>query len=107
MGALRFEVQGIVAGVPRLVVEHVTRVDDALAPDWPTGNGSYRVLIKGSPAMRVEYEFWDERGDHAVGGVVLTATRIVNAIPAVCSAPPGLLSALDLPLVTGRGLMAR
>ena len=54
--------------------------------------------------MRCELEFEDEHGDHAVGGVLLTATRIVNAIPAVCAAPPGLLSALDLPLVTGRGL---
>jgi len=36
--------------------------------------------------------------------VILSATRIVNAIPAVCQAQPGLLSALDLPLVTGRGL---
>jgi 4-hydroxy-tetrahydrodipicolinate reductase len=107
MGALRFEVQGIVKGVPRLVVEHVTRIDDDLAPEWPTGNGSYRVMIKGNPGMKLEYEFWDERGDHAVGGVVLTATRIVNAIPAVCAAEPGLLSVLDLPLITGRGLMAR
>jgi 4-hydroxy-tetrahydrodipicolinate reductase len=54
--------------------------------------------------MRVEYEFEDEHGDHAVGGVVLTATRIVNAIPAVCAASPGLLSALDLPMITGKGL---
>ena len=107
MGALRFEVQGLVKGVPRLVVEHVTRIDDDLAPEWPTGNGSYRVMIKGNPGMKLEYEFWDERGDHAVGGVVLTATRIVNTIPAVCAAPPGLLSVLDLPLITGRGLMAR
>jgi hypothetical protein len=106
MGALRFEVHGVVKGVPRLVVEHVTRIDDDLAPEWPTGNGSYRVLVKGTPAMKLEYEFWDERGDHAVGGVVLTATRIVNAIPAVCAARPGLLSVLDLPLITGRGLMA-
>ncbi|HXJ32679.1 MAG TPA: diacylglycerol kinase [Candidatus Eisenbacteria bacterium] len=105
MGALRFEVQGIVGGKPVIVVEHVTRVDDGLAPDWPQGEGSYRVLVKGVPSMRCEYEFWDEKGDHAVGGVVLTATRIVNAIPAVCDAPPGLLSALDLPLVTGRGLL--
>ena len=43
----------------------------------------------------------------ALGGVVLTATRIVNAIPAVCAAAPGQLSALDLPMITGRGLMAR
>jgi 4-hydroxy-tetrahydrodipicolinate reductase len=54
--------------------------------------------------MHVEYEFEDEHGDHAVGGVVLTATRIVNAIPAVCGAPSGLLSALDLPMITGKGL---
>ena len=103
--ALRFEVQGIVGGKPVLVVEHVTRLDDDLAPEWEHGNGSYRVLVKGVPGMRCEYEFWDEHGDHAVGGVLLTATRLVNAIPAVCEAPPGLLSALDLPLVTGRGLL--
>jgi 4-hydroxy-tetrahydrodipicolinate reductase len=30
---------------------------------------------------------------------------MVNAIPAACEAPPGLLSALGLPLVTGRGLV--
>jgi 4-hydroxy-tetrahydrodipicolinate reductase len=107
MAALRFEVQGIVDGRPVLVVEHVTRMDDDLAPDWPRGNGSYRVLVKGVPGMKCEYEFWDEHGDHAVGGVVLTATRLVNAIPAVCAAPPGLLSALDLPLVTGKGLLER
>jgi len=101
--ALRFEVRGIVGGKPVLVVEHVTRMDDDLAPAWPKGNGSYRVLVKGVLACAGEYEFWDEHGDHAVGGVILTATRLVNAIPAVCDAPPGLLSALDLPLITGRG----
>jgi 4-hydroxy-tetrahydrodipicolinate reductase len=104
--ALRFEVQGIVAGRPALVVEHVTRLDDALAPEWPQSRGSYRVVIRGTPTMRCELEFEDERGDHAVGGVQLTATRLVNAIPAVCRAQPGLLSALDLPLITGRGLRA-
>jgi len=107
MAALRFEVQGIVGGRPAIVVEHVTRLDDALAPDWPQGKGSYRVVIKGVPSMQCEFEFADERGDHAVGGVLLTATRLVNAIPAVCRAPAGVLSALDLPLVTGRGLGPR
>jgi hypothetical protein len=104
MAALRFEVRGIAAGRAAIVIEHVTRLDDDLAPEWPTGNGSYRVIVTGFPRIRCELEFEDERGDHAVGGVILTATRIVNAIPAVCSAPAGLLSALDLPLVTGRGL---
>jgi 4-hydroxy-tetrahydrodipicolinate reductase len=106
MAALRFEVQGIVAGRPALVVEHVTRLRDDLAPDWPGGAEGYRVLIRGVPRIACTLEMADEHGDAAVGGVVLTATRLVNAIPAVCAAAPGLLSALDLPLVTGRGRMA-
>jgi hypothetical protein len=104
--ALRFEVQGIVKGEPRLVVEHVTRMHDDLAPDWPRSEGGYHVIIEGVPRMVVKLDMEDEHGDHAVGGVVLTATRIVNAIPAVVAAEPRPLTALDLPLVTGRGLLA-
>jgi 2,4-diaminopentanoate dehydrogenase len=29
---------------------------------------------------------------------------VVNAIPAVVAAPPGIVTTLDLPVVTGRGL---
>jgi hypothetical protein len=104
LAALRFEVRGMVAGHAPIVVEHVTRLDDDLAPEWPRGNGSYRVVVTGVPAMRCEVEFEDAHGDHTVGAVLATATRIVNAIPAVCRAAPGLLSVLDLPLITGRGL---
>ncbi len=105
MAALRFEVQGIVGGRAVLVVEHVTRMCDDIAPDWPQSEGGYKVIIKGVPSIEVSLDMADEHGDHAVGGVVLTATRIVNAIPAVCEAKPGLLSALDLPLITGKGLL--
>jgi len=107
MGAVRFEVTGFVHGRPALVVEHVTRIDDALAPEWPQGKGGYRVIIEGVPRLECTLDMEDEHGDHAVGGVVLTATRIVNAIPAVCDAPAGPLSALDLPLITGKGLERR
>ncbi len=104
--ALRFEVQGIVGGKPRLVVEHVTRMHDDLAPDWPRSEGGYEVVIEGVPRMVCRLEMADEHGDHAVGGLVLTATRLVNAIPAVVAAPARPLTPLDLPLVTGRGLLA-
>jgi 4-hydroxy-tetrahydrodipicolinate reductase len=80
---------------------------DDLAPGWPRSEGGYEVVIEGVPRMVCRLDMQDERGDHAVGGLVLTATRLVNAIPAVCAAPPGPLTALDLPLVTGRGLLAR
>jgi 4-hydroxy-tetrahydrodipicolinate reductase len=107
MAGLRFEVQGIVGGEPRIVVEHVTRMHDSAAPDWPKpgGHGSYRVLLDGDPRIKVELEFEGEDGDHNTGGLLMTAMRVLNAVPAVCDAPPGLLSPLDLPLITGAGLM--
>jgi 4-hydroxy-tetrahydrodipicolinate reductase len=105
--ALRFEVCGVVGGEERLVVEHVTRMHDDLAPEWPRSAGGYHVIVEGVPRMVCTLDMADEHGDHAVGGVVLTATRLVNAIPAVIAAPPRPLTALDLPLVTGRGRLAR
>lgn len=105
--ALRFEVQGIVGGKPRIVVEHVTRLDDALCPDWPqpAGHSGYRVIVTGNPNYTCDVQMMGDDGDHNTAGLVGTAGRIVNAIPAVCDAEPGILSALDLPLIPGRGVM--
>jgi 4-hydroxy-tetrahydrodipicolinate reductase len=105
--AMRFEIQGIVGGEEKIVVEHVTRLADDLAPDWPrpVGHSGYRVIVTGNPTYTVDVQMMGDDGDHNTGGLVGTAARIVNAIPAVCEAPPGLLSTLDLPLVTGRGLL--
>jgi hypothetical protein len=104
---MRFEVRGIVGGEPRVILEHVTRINEEVAPDWPRlpGQGGYRVDIEGNPALHCQFHFEGEDGDHNTGGLTATAMRCLNAIPAVCDADPGLLSVLDLPLVTGRGLM--
>jgi 4-hydroxy-tetrahydrodipicolinate reductase len=104
---MRFEVQGMVGGEPRVVLEHVTRINDEVAPEWPNlpGQGGYRVDIQGNPSLHCQFHFEGEDGDHNTGGLTATAMRCLNAIPAVCEAEPGLLSVLDLPLVTGRGLL--
>lgn len=106
LGAFRFELQGIVAGVPRLVVEHVTRISDEVAPDWPRaeGSGAHGVRITGSPHVELRIEAEEKEGDRASGGNATAAARIVNAIPAVCKAPPGLLDALSVPLPIGRSV---
>ena len=107
VAGLRFEIQGVVGGEPKLIIEHVTRMHDDVAPDWPqpAGKGCYRLIIKGNPNIQLDLQMEGEDGDHNTGGLWVTAMRVLNAIPAVCAAPPGLLSALDIPLVTGRGLM--
>ena len=99
--------QGIVGGEPRIILEHVTRLADDFAPDWPqpVGHSGYRVIVSGSPTYTLDLQMMGEDGDHNTAGLVGTAARLVNAIPAVCAAKPGLLSALDLPLTPGRGLM--
>jgi 4-hydroxy-tetrahydrodipicolinate reductase len=105
--ALRFELRGMRAGRPVVVLEHVTRLRDDLAPDWPqpAGHGCYRVEVTGEPNYTLDLRLLGTNGDHNTAGLKATAMRLVNAVPAVVGAAPGLLTALDLPLVTGRGLV--
>ena len=104
VAALRFEVSGMVGGQPVITVEHVTRLRDDLAPHWPhgVGPGTYRVTIEGMPSMRCDLQIGFASADHNIDGCVASAMRVVNAIPAVCAAAPGLKTWLDLPMYGGR-----
>ncbi|WP_296607370.1 diacylglycerol kinase [Nocardioides sp.] len=109
MGAVRFQVIGKVDGVPRVVLDHITRTAPDQVPEWPTplqGDGCYRVVVSGEPFMQLDFTHHGEHGDHNVSGMIVTAQRIVNAVPAVVASPGGLVTALDLPLVTGKGLVS-
>jgi hypothetical protein len=104
VAAMRFEIRGMVDGRPAIVVEHVTRLRDDLRPDWPQPaqpGGSYRVEITGEPSYHVDICPTSSKGDHNHAAIVAAAGRIVNAIPAVVAAEPGIRTTLDLPLVTG------
>jgi len=105
---VRFSVTGTVDGVPRVVLEHVTRTHPDQRPDWPkpsSGDGCYRVEVTGEPMMTVDFSHHGEHGDHNVSGMIVTAMRLVNSVEAVVAAKPGLVTSLDLPLITGRGLV--
>lgn len=109
MGAVRFQVIGRVDGVDRVVLEHVTRTAQDQVPEWPTppeGGGCYRVEIAGEPNMRVDFTHSGENGDHNDSGMITTAMRLVNSVSSVVAADPGIVTALDLFHVTGRGLVA-
>ena len=107
VAALHFEVRAMQGDRAIVVLEHVTRLHDDLAPEWPqpAGVGCYRVTVRGEPNYTLDLQLVGTDGDHNTAGLKATAMRLVNAVPAVVAAPPGLLSALDLPLVTGRGLV--
>lgn len=109
-GALRFEVQGIVDGEPVIVVEHVTRIHPSCATDWPMppdgGDGAHRVVIEGRPSIEVTIEALDE-GGRAGGGNATAAGRLVNAIPWLRAADPGVYDALDVPLLAADNRLGR
>src|SRR6201997_4481249 len=111
-GALRMKAIGVVDGRGAIGIEHGARLAPGGAPDWPTGFGdlSYRVLITGDPdidcTMAATLRDPQKAGVGGMisgaGAMVATAMRVVNAVPYVVAAQPGLLSSVDLPLTIPR-----
>ncbi len=110
VAAVRFEIKGMVGDHAAIVVEHVTRLREDLRPDWAQPaqpGGSYRVEITGEPSYVVDICPTSKKGDHNYAAIAAGAGRIVNAIPAVIAAPPGIRTTLDLPLVSEVELFAK
>jgi len=107
VAGLHFELRGMWNGRAVIVLEHVTRLHDDIAPHWPkpAGQGCYRVRVTGEPNYTLDLQLLGTDGDHNTAGLKATAMRLVNAVPAVVAGAPGLLTALDLPLITGAGLV--
>jgi hypothetical protein len=56
------------------------------------------VVVEGDPGIEINTHLGRGGVDHNVAGVVATAAKAVNAIPAVCGHAPGLVSLRDLPV---------
>jgi len=100
VAAVRFAVEGVRGGEVIITMEHVNRLTDAAAPNWPyppDGHpGVHRVRVEGSPGIEINTHVGVSGIDHNQGGVIATAARAVNVIHAVCQAPSGILAAHDL-----------
>ncbi|MEX0580210.1 MAG: dihydrodipicolinate reductase [Mycobacterium sp.] len=109
VAAVRFAVDGMRNGEPVITVDHVNRLTAAAAPHWPyppEGRpGVHRVVVRGDPGIEINTHLGLAGIDHNQAGVISTAARAVNAIEAVCAAPPGLLDAQDLPAAYARSVM--
>ncbi|GGS92551.1 diacylglycerol kinase [Planobispora rosea] len=92
--ASRWTFSGLVRGRPFMTVECVYKADATRVRRW-TAPGS-AIHIEGVPEIMVSLE----EISHGLSGA---AAHAVNAIAAVCAAPPGIRTLLDLPLATGRG----
>jgi 4-hydroxy-tetrahydrodipicolinate reductase len=107
VAALRFEVQGIVGGKEVVTLEHVTRLHPDLAPDWPqpvARDGCYRIIISGWPSYELNLHSTSPDGNNYLGMEAATGLWLVNNIPNVCQAAPGIIDPYNFGLEKRPGL---
>ena len=99
---------GLVDGEVRLTLRQRWVIGDRTDPVWPVEFG-YVVEVAGDPNLRVKLDLWPDGDLAAMGvdefrdiGMRITAVPVVNAIPAVCAAPPGIRTYAELPVITSR-----
>jgi 2,4-diaminopentanoate dehydrogenase len=102
--------EGVVGGRPVLELRQVWVMGPDLVPAWPVEH-AYVIDVDGEPRIRTRFEIWPHQEDlssltatdlHGLG-MVITGLPVVNAIPAVCAAAPGICTYGDLPVITSRG----
>jgi 2,4-diaminopentanoate dehydrogenase len=113
-GALRTQAIAVIDGREAITIEHVNRLAPDLGLEWAEEmtRPVYRIRIEGEPdiacdmtASLREPKASGSPMESGAGAMVSTAMRVVNAIPYVVGAKPGLLSALDLPLTLPRHVL--
>jgi hypothetical protein len=99
IASVRMRFDAIVDGQPRLQFSSIWSTPYEPIEDWQpdiapgsTARRLTRITVEGDPPVQVDFAL----NGGELPGSAATAARVVNAIPAVCAARPGLLSALDL-----------
>ena len=100
--AVRFRTSGIINGREAIEIEHVNRMAQDVAMDWPWTDrvGQISINIEGDPNLQVDMNVGNPATPEELSydGYILTGMRLVNAIPEVVKAKPGVLTVHDIPL---------
>jgi hypothetical protein len=110
-GAVWSRCIGVKDGKEVITIEHIDRMADDIAPDWPKGragdtDGIWRVIIEGEPSIDCEFQVgFHPEENTSDQGLLATGMRVFNAIPWVCEAEPGIVDALHLPNTPALGAL--
>jgi hypothetical protein len=99
VGAMKLGVRAD-CGPLAIVVEHVTWLDDKVAPEWSAGEG-YEIEFDGAPTLRCHLVLGTAGEDRTEMGCLATAMHAVHAIDFVTAAPPGIVDLADTAAITG------
>ena len=102
VAAQRISVSGMLNGKPiiryRLNWYCVTDVDE----HWDLRRSGWRVLIEGETPIDVNVTFPIAADKVSPAMAAITAYRVINAVPYVCAAEPGIRTTADLPNIAPR-----
>jgi len=99
IGAMRMGVIGLRQGRPVLQRFSIWYVARDLDPQWELRDSGWRMQVAGDTSLDVSIAFTVAAEDYARFSPGLTAHPVVNAVPYVCDAAPGLLHTTDLPMI--------
>jgi 2,4-diaminopentanoate dehydrogenase len=107
VAARKFHWEALVDGEPTVrVTVNWLMGEENLDPAWTFGpeGQRYEMEVRGNPDFTVSVKGFQSEvgGEGPEYGVVGTAAHCVNSVPAVCAAPPGIATYLDLPLISGK-----
>ncbi|MEW9856613.1 hypothetical protein [Novosphingobium sp. M1R2S20] len=105
VGGQHYEWTAIVEGKPLMTFHCFWTMGDAIDPAWNCGPSGYSVRLEGDPALMMTLSGIDDQGRPQYPGLSLTALLGVNAIPAVCDAPPGIVTHREMGLFVPPGLL--
>jgi hypothetical protein len=93
------------AGKPLIEIEALWTVGGEYPEHWPTPEHGWTLTIEGDPSMRTHFFALASftraatMAEHVRSASVATAMQVLNAVPAVCAAPPGFATTASLPLI--------
>jgi 4-hydroxy-tetrahydrodipicolinate reductase len=103
VGASLSKFKGLVDGEPRIEAHLEWQMAPDTRPSWNV-KGCYVTTIKGDPTIVNRHMIFPADGStfdartFASIGMTITGMPALNAIGAVCDAPPGMVTSADLPL---------
>jgi hypothetical protein len=104
VNAQRYTIRGIVKGEPRLEIQLLWTVGGQYPGQWQAPADGWTVTIEGNPSIQLHgmtLASYENAGhcsiaDHVHASEIATAMQVVNSIPALCEAEPGIRGTFEL-----------
>ena len=102
IAAQRINVLGMRKGAPIIRYRINWYCTKNVDQDWNLRHNGWRLLIEGETPVEINVSFPVAPDKASAAMAALTAYSVINAVPYVCAAPPGIQTTAELPMLVPR-----